>query len=374
MKPRLLVTIIFSLSLTVLSCFLTYKVFSAYQNDTQGVDDNPAITLLFPDQEYTIFARDLDREEGELVIPTLDSTAPQITYNSHEGILESISSPKDYVIDVKKLRTSISLYDIYSPIAFTPNYEIRDRYTTNLKDYNLHLNQTYSTPLSVSLKDGSKLTDITLSPDFLRSLLKPVSTDINHPLEIDQQLLLSYLKPKLTPKQKEYFNPQIAYQNTKNALNSRFSLNYTPTVLGVDDGPSSSGELAGRYLEIDLSQQKMYFFIGGSLYKTYQISTGGEYETPVGEFHILNKEPKAFSTIYNVWMSYWMAFKYAGDVGAYLGLHEIAYDVDAGGKPFYKHGYYIGDKMTGGCVAMEPKDSREIYNLAYIGMLIRIIP
>lgn len=374
MKSRLLPTIIFSLSLTITSCFLTYKVFSAYQSTNQVVDDNPAITLVFPDQEYTIFPRDLDVEGSELIIPTLDSTSPKISYNAKDGVLESIISPEDYIIDVKNLQRTISLYDIHSPISFTPTYTIRDRYTTSLEDYNLRLNQTYQTPLKVSLKDGSKLTDIVLSPDFLRSLLRPISTDLSYPLEIDESLLLSYLKSHLTPKQKEYFNPTIAYQNTRNAINTRFIDNSTPVVLGIDDGPSSRGELAGRYLEVDLSQQKMYFFIGGTLYKTYQISTGGEYKTPVGEFHILNKEPKAFSSIYNVWMPYWMAFKYAGDVGAYLGIHEIAYDIDAKGKPFYKNGYYIGDKMTGGCVAMEPKDSREIYNLSHIGMLIRIVP
>jgi lipoprotein-anchoring transpeptidase ErfK/SrfK len=147
----------------------------------------------------------------------------------------------------------------------------------------------------------------------------------------------------------------------------------TPQVLGVDDGPSSSGELADRYLEVDLSQQKMYFFIGGKLYKEYQISTGAEYPTPVGEFHILNKAPNAFSSIYNVWMPYWMGFKYANDVGAYLGIHEIAYAVDEKGKRLYHSGNYIGEMMTGGCVAMAPQDSREIYNLSDVGMLVRII-
>ncbi|MFH1244146.1 MAG: L,D-transpeptidase [bacterium] len=145
-------------------------------------------------------------------------------------------------------------------------------------------------------------------------------------------------------------------------------------VMGVDDGPSSDGSLATRYLEIDLSQQKMYFFINGSRYGEYRISTGVDYPTPPGEFHILNKAPRAFSEIYNVWMPYWMGFTYANKVGAYLGIHEIAYALDSRGKPFYKSGYYIGDKQTGGCIAMEPKDAPEVYNLSEVGMLVRIVP
>jgi lipoprotein-anchoring transpeptidase ErfK/SrfK len=117
----------------------------------------------------------------------------------------------------------------------------------------------------------------------------------------------------------------------------------------------------------------MYFFINHNLYKEYRVSTGAEYPTPVGKYHILNKATKAFSNIYNVWMPYWMGFKYASDIGAYLGIHEIAYAVDSKGKPVYRHGYYIGEMMTGGCIAMEPKDSREIYNLSEVGMLLNIV-
>jgi lipoprotein-anchoring transpeptidase ErfK/SrfK len=137
-------------------------------------------------------------------------------------------------------------------------------------------------------------------------------------------------------------------------------------VLGVDDGPSSDGKLSAATSK-SIFPTKNVFFIDHALYKEYRVSTGFEYPTPVGEFHILNKAPKAFSEIYNVWMPYWMGFKYARDVGAYLGLHEIAYAVDPKGKPVYRHGYYIGEMMTGGCIAMEPKDSREIYNLSEVG-------
>lgn len=74
-------------------------------------------------------------------------------------------------------------------------------------------------------------------------------------------------------------------------------------------------------------------------------------------------------------MPYWMGFTYINKLGASLGLHEIAYaSKDKKGRPIYNHGYYIGDKMTGGCVAMEPKDSKEVYDLSPVGMLVRIVP
>lgn len=374
MKFQLIFIPITSLIVILVSTFFTYQVFSYYHPSKTQIDDNPSITLKLPDQDYVISRRDLENGDKELVIPTLDSTTPRISYNPNTGMLESIASPKDYVLDPVRLALQIKNYASSNADSIAPTYILRDRSATSLDVYNNNLTRTYLNPLNISLKDGSSQIDLALAPSFIRSILRPISTDTSHTLEIDKNLLLSYISSRLTPKQKKYFNPLVAYQNTKNAINLRFMGEDTPVVLGVDDGPSSGGELADRYLEIDLSQQKMYFFIGGSLYKEYRISTGADYPTPVGEYHILNKEPKAFSSIYNVWMPYWMGFKYAGDIGAYLGIHEIAYAVDAKGKPFYKHGYYIGEMYTGGCVAMEPKDSREVYNLSNVGMLIRIVP
>ncbi|MEI8232121.1 MAG: L,D-transpeptidase [bacterium] len=361
MKHHFFTLPILAISIIFVSTFFTIQVFSYYHKPDLESDDELTLLLKFPDQEYTIFKKDLALLGDELVIPTLDNATPKIIYNQSLGQLESIISPKDYIVDVASLRSG------------TLSYVLRDRYTTSLSDFNAKLNQVYRSPLNISLKDGSEMIDLSIEPASLRSLIRPISTDLVYPLDVDKDNLITYISSKLTPKQKKYFSASAAYQNTKNALNLRFMGNETPIVLGVDDGPSSHGEKADKYLEVDLSQQKMYFFINGTLFKEYRVSTGIDYPTPVGEFHILNKEPKAFSSIYNVWMPYWMAFKYAGDVGAYLGIHEIAYAIDPKGKPIYNHGYYIGDMMTGGCVAMEPKDSREIYNLSDVGMLLRIV-
>lgn len=373
---KLIPVLNFSFFVAVLSTsfFLTQKSFSyAAKSKIVESEDSRVITLRLPDQKYTISERDLATLKEELIIPSLDSTIPKIVYNKASGIIESVSSPKDYVINTTTLRDQVEKYVTDEISEISPTYISQDRYQKKLTDFNDQLNQAHRTPLTISLKDGGKISELTLDSSFLRQVIKPISTDIVHPIDLDKPALLAYLNSRLTTKQKKYFNPTVAYQNTKDALNSRFMGNLTPQVLGVDDGPSSRGELADKYLEVDLSQQKMYFFIGGRLYKEYRVSTGEEYPTPVGEFHILNKAPNAFSSIYNAWMPYWMGFKYAGDVKAYLGIHEIAYALDTKGKPVYRHGNYIGEMMTGGCVALERGDSREVYNLSDVGMLVKII-
>jgi hypothetical protein len=374
MKLKKVIIPLNALVLVVVTTLITYKVFASTQPlPVAAVEDNASLTLNLPDQKYVIMRRDLNSLGETLVIPTKDNSNSEIVYDQIEGIVTSSTPAQEYLIDLNNLRAQLSLYDIHENIAFTPSYVVQDRQKEDFADYNSRLNKIYRSPLVISVKDGSSFSELEVDPATLRSLLNPTSILPNIPPEVDRVKLISYISARLTPKQEPYFDPTTAYQHTRLAVHSRFMGESTPQVLGVDDGPSSSGELADRYLEVDLSQQKMYFFMSGKLYKEYQISTGAEYPTPVGEFHILNKAPNAFSAIYDAWMPYWMGFKYANDVGAYLGIHEIAYAVDEKGKRLYRHGNYIGEMMTGGCVAMAPQDSREVYNLSDVGMLVRII-
>lgn len=374
MKLRPLILPLSAIVLIITSSLVTYHVFSYSRPTVLGVEDQiPSVTLKLPDQEYVITLRDIDNLGSELVIPARTDTPTAVTYEPIHGVVSIVSSPQDYVISAESLRRDIASYVETYPVLITPKYSLRDRSLDIVTQYNLRLNKIYRSPLSIIIKDGSTQAEILLDTQILRTIINPTTAELNIPPEVDRQKLLAYVNLRLSPKQKKYFNPDSAYQSTRRAIHSRFLGEATPQVLGVDDGPSSRGERADKYLEVDLSQQKMYFFINKTLYKDYKVSTGFEYPTPVGEFHILNKAPKAFSNIYNVWMPYWMGFKYAGDVKAYLGIHEIAYAVNEKGKPFYKHGYYIGDMMTGGCIAMEPKDSREIYNLSEVGMLVRVV-
>jgi lipoprotein-anchoring transpeptidase ErfK/SrfK len=111
----------------------------------------------------------------------------------------------------------------------------------------------------------------------------------------------------------------------------------------------------------------MYFFENGNLFKDYNVSTGLNYPTPVGSYKIKNKLPIGFSAIFNVWMPWWMAFEYAEDIGAYLGIHELPYKL-VGGEKIYRFGNYIGNRKTGGCVALAPGDAKEVYDKSYPGM------
>jgi lipoprotein-anchoring transpeptidase ErfK/SrfK len=141
-------------------------------------------------------------------------------------------------------------------------------------------------------------------------------------------------------------------------------------VLGVDDGPNSDGSEAAQFIEVDLSQQKMYLWKGGRMERSYQVSTGLYYPTPTGEYAIMNKADNAFSAIFGVYMPFWMAFNYQNDIGAYVGIHELPYKL-VNGLKVYRFGNYIGSKKTGGCVALNPGEAKEVYDWANVGTRVR---
>lgn len=142
--------------------------------------------------------------------------------------------------------------------------------------------------------------------------------------------------------------------------------------VGLDDGPNSTGDLAEKYIEVDISQQRMFLFDHGNLMRTYKISSGKFYPTPVGTFTVLNKSPLAFSNIYTVWMPYWMAFWYSGESNAYYGIHELPYAAAEDGSQTADQQGAVGTPSTGGCVALTTEDAKELYEFADIGTPIHI--
>lgn len=143
--------------------------------------------------------------------------------------------------------------------------------------------------------------------------------------------------------------------------------------IALDSGPNTTGSNSTKYIEVDISQQKMYLFKNGKLLKTYRVSTGLEYPTPTGEYKIINKTGLGYSSIYNVWMPYWMGFKYSENLHAYFGIHELPYTL-SDGKKIQQPGDNIGSPNTGGCVALGVGSAREVYQFAGIGTAVIIYP
>lgn len=111
----------------------------------------------------------------------------------------------------------------------------------------------------------------------------------------------------------------------------------SPIALVVSDVPKTEqqvypdftlGLYEGRYIEINLTKQKMYAIEGNTLVNEYLISSGlewGGYATPTGTMYIINKVGFAYSRPYNLWMPYWNGLSTTTDISGYrgYGIHEL---------------------------------------------------
>ncbi|MBT4723084.1 L,D-transpeptidase family protein [Candidatus Falkowbacteria bacterium] len=118
-----------------------------------------------------------------------------------------------------------------------------------------------------------------------------------------------------------------------------------------------------KYIDIDLSDQILSQYQNGRLVSAHQISSGRKgMETPQGEFSIFQKNPRAYSASYGLYMPFWMSFKPS------YGLHEL---------PEWPNGYkegedHLGIPVSHGCVRLGVGAAESVYNWAPIGTKVLI--
>jgi len=113
-----------------------------------------------------------------------------------------------------------------------------------------------------------------------------------------------------------------------------------------------------KYIDIDLSEQKLEYYQAGKLVAANVISSGMRgMETPVGEYSIWQKNPRAYSRKYELYMPYWMSFKPG------YGIHELP-EWEGGYKEGANH---LGIPVSHGCVRLGVGPAEKLYNWADLG-------
>lgn len=123
------------------------------------------------------------------------------------------------------------------------------------------------------------------------------------------------------------------------------------------------GDTTDRWIEINLSQQRLYAWEGNNLFGSYLVSTGKWAPTPTGN--------------YNVWIKLAKTRMRGGSValGTYYNLPNVPCTMY-----FYKgygiHGAYwhnnFGQPMSHGCVNMRPNEACQVFNWASVGTRVNI--
>lgn len=118
---------------------------------------------------------------------------------------------------------------------------------------------------------------------------------------------------------------------------------------------------AYKYIEIDISEQRLKQWEDDTILNTFVVSTG-TYKTPTpkGEFNITDKSPRAYSAAFDLYMPWWMGF-YRGN-----GLHEL---------PEWPNGYkeganHLGQRASHGCVRLGVGPAKILYDWADVGTLV----
>ncbi len=115
------------------------------------------------------------------------------------------------------------------------------------------------------------------------------------------------------------------------------------------------GRHPGRYIEIDLSSQRMHLMEGDNYHRTFIISTGKwDMPTPIGEFQIHNHVKTAWSKRYGLYMDNWMAISSSGE----YGIHQLPRW--PGGK--IEGTNHLGRPVSHGCVRLGPGDAEYVYD------------
>ena len=117
-----------------------------------------------------------------------------------------------------------------------------------------------------------------------------------------------------------------------------------------------------KRIEIDISSQRFYAYLGDRLIYNFPTSTGlpGR-DTAVGHFKVQSKIPMAYSSIWRLSMPYWLGIYNVGRIEN--GIHALPIRPD--GSVMW--GGLLGQKASYGCVILSTQAARTIYEWAEIG-------
>ncbi|MBN1136175.1 MAG: L,D-transpeptidase family protein [Anaerolineae bacterium] len=122
-----------------------------------------------------------------------------------------------------------------------------------------------------------------------------------------------------------------------------------------------------KRIEIDIGDQRFYAWEGDNLIYRYATSTGlpGR-DTATGHYHVLDKIPMAYSSIWRLKMPYWLGIYYVG--GIENGIHALPIRPD--GSVMW--GGLLGTKQSYGCVILDTAAAKKVYDWAEIGIPVDI--
>ena len=119
-----------------------------------------------------------------------------------------------------------------------------------------------------------------------------------------------------------------------------------------------TGQYFGKYLDINLTYQKLCRVNGNNAVDCYTISSGAPASpTPLGSYKIEYKNQRGWSSLFNVWLPWWQEID--GDYGIH-GLPELPDGTVEGASD-------LGTPVSEGCIRLNTSIAEMIYSWTRIG-------
>jgi len=139
---------------------------------------------------------------------------------------------------------------------------------------------------------------------------------------------------------------------------------------GVQSETALIGPVTDTRFIASISKQRCWLYQAGRLTGDWRCSTGRkEAPTTPGSYRIQSRINPAYASRWDFWMPYWMGLYYAGSTEN--GIHGLPYDPKTGKRTWEG---LVGAPITYGCIMLDDANARTLFDVAYIGMPVIILP
>ncbi len=154
---------------------------------------------------------------------------------------------------------------------------------------------------------------------------------------------------------------QLAVDIDADAIEARGELALVKAAL-VPPAPKPPGANGEKWIDINLTTQRFRAYQGQTLQYEFVTSTGEPARpTQAGRYEVLDKIPNAYSRFWNLQMPYWLGIYWAGS--SENGIHALP--ILSNGQTLWAG--YLGRRVSFGCVILDTKAAKLIYDWAEIG-------
>ena len=158
-----------------------------------------------------------------------------------------------------------------------------------------------------------------------------------------------------------YFDLNTELQYLYSALSGNVTEVHKPSYGGaVQQSAGSINNFGGTYIEIDLTMQTLYYYVGGQAALSTPIVTGNlsrGHGTPTGVFSVRNKQTGTYliGKDYRSYVNYWCPI-----IGNSIGIHDATWRSSFGGNIYKTNGSH-------GCINLPLSAMTQLYPILNVG-------